>query len=194
MVFKDKDIYMFNMKKIAVALTVLSLPCAVLAAPTVTFEGEVTSQTCSMNINGQTNSVIMLPTVNVSEFGTTLTKGQTAGLTPFTVSVSGCTASTTGSTSIATKFLGYDVDSTSGTLTNRATTDAAVGYSVQLMTAATGGTAVVLNGITSVDGLVLAKDATSASYDFGAQYYVLDAAGATAGKISAVAEYAVSYL
>lgn len=185
---------MINAKKMAAALVVMSLPCAGFAAQTITFVGEVTSQTCSVNINGQTNSVVMLPTVSVAEFGSTLTTGQTAGLTPFTVSVTGCTASSTASTPISTKFLGYDVDVDSGTLGNRETTDAAVGYGIQLLTSATGGSAVMLSGVTSVAGLELAKDATSASYDFGAQYYVIDAASAQAGKISAVAEYTVSYL
>ena len=185
---------MINVRKIAVALALTSLPCVGFAAQTITFVGEVTAQTCSVNISGQTNSVVMLPTVSVAEFGSTLTTGQSAGLTPFTVSVSGCTASATAATPISTKFLGYDVDATSGTLGNRETTDAAVGYGIQLMSSASGGSPVVLSGVTSVSGLVLPMNETSASYDFGAQYYVTDAASAQAGKITAVAEYTVSYL
>lgn len=184
---------MNSIKKIALVMAVAAVPCSVLAAPTITFEGEVTDQTCTVNINGQTNSVILLPTVSTSDFGTKLTNGQTAGLTPFTVSLEGC-ASSTSATNISTKFLGYEVDSTTGTLGNRATTDAAKGYGIQLMSAATGGTAITLSGVTSVAGLVLPANATSTSYDFGAQYYVVDAANATPGKISAVAEYTVSYL
>ncbi|QIK14984.1 type 1 fimbrial protein [Leclercia sp. 29361] len=184
---------MTGLKKIALAFTVVALPYSALAAPTVTFEGEVTDQTCSVNINGQTSSVVMLPTVAATEFGTTLANGQTAGLTPFTISLSGCKSSTS-STNITTKFLGYDVDSTTGTLGNRATTDAATGYGIQLTSSGTGGTPVVLSGVTSVPGLVLAANATTASYEFGAQYYVVDATTAAPGKISAVAEYTVSYL
>ena len=33
------------------------------AAPTVTFQGEVTDQTCQASINGGTNGVVLLPTV-----------------------------------------------------------------------------------------------------------------------------------
>ncbi|CAA0303997.1 Uncharacterised protein [Klebsiella oxytoca] len=65
---------------------------ALAATPTVTFQGEVTSQTCSVSINGETNSVVLLPTVSTADFGANLANGQTAGLTPFTVTVSGCTA------------------------------------------------------------------------------------------------------
>ncbi|EPY7113979.1 fimbrial protein [Klebsiella variicola] len=171
------------------------LPCAVLATPTVTFQGEVTSQTCSVEINGQTNSVVLLPTVTLADFGTTLAAGQTAGLTPFTVSVTGCTAPTANQ-NITTQFLGYDVDSTTGVLGNTNTsTDAASGFGIQLLSDSTGdsGTEVTLSGVTDVAGLILATGETSASHEFGARYYSLGTSG-TAGKITAVAEYTVSYL
>lgn len=65
-------------------LTVLTFSAlsAFAATPTVTFRGEVTSQTCSVSINGNTNSVVLLPTVSTADFGGTLANGQTAGLTP----------------------------------------------------------------------------------------------------------------
>lgn len=179
-----------RVKRIALALA--ALPCAALATPTITFQGEVTDQTCKVEINGQSNSVVMLPTVSTQEFGTTLANGQTAGVTPFTVSVSDCTAPAA-DLNIKTVFLGYDVDSATGVLGNRATQDEAKGYGIQLSQATDGSNPVKLNGPTPVEGLVLAKDATAASVDFSAQYYVLDAAAAKAGKITAVAEYTLSY-
>ncbi len=181
-----------QLKKVALFVAVGVLPCAAFAAPTVTFQGEVTDQTCSVNINGQTNSVVMLPTVSTSDFGTKLANGQKAGLTPFTVSISGCTAPAA-DLNIKTKFLGYDVDASSGVLGNRATADAAVGYGIQLTASSDGTNPVVLSGATSVDGLVLKASETSASHDFGAQYYVVDATSAQPGKITAVAEYTLSY-
>lgn len=162
------------------------------AAPTVTFQGEVTDQTCSVSINGQTNSIVMLPTVAMKDFGTPLANGQTAGLTPFTVSLTGCTAGDSDQ-NINTEFLGYNVDATSGVMGNRATTNAASGFGIQLTDSGTGGNAVMLNGPTSVAGLVLPAGQDSTSYDFGAQYYVLNSIGATAGAVTAVAEYTVSY-
>jgi len=178
------------------AITALAaLPCSVMATPTVTFQGEVTSQTCSVEINGQTNSVVLLPTVALTDFGTTLAAGQTAGLTPFSISVTGCTAPTADQ-NITTQFLGYDVDSTTGILGNTDTSsDAASGFGIQLLSDSTGnsGTEVTLNGVTDVSGLVLSTGETSASHEFGARYYSLGASG-SAGKIAAVAEYTVSYL
>lgn len=169
---------------------------AFAATPTVTFQGEVTSQTCEVSINGEINSVVLLPTVSVIDFGTPLANGQTAGLTPFTVTVSGCTAPTAGSGPqlIKTRFFGFDVDSASGTLGNRATTSAATGYGIQLTTSDAGTTPVVLSGLTDVAGLSLPEGDTTASHSFGAQYYVIDAASASPGAIIAVAEYTLSYL
>ena len=183
---------MIQLKKIAAIVALGILPCSAFATPTVTFEGEVTDQTCSVNINGQTNSVVMLPTVATADFGTTLANGQKAGLTPFTIAISGCTAPTA-DLNINTKFLGYDVDAVTGVLGNRATANAAVGYGIQLTGSSNGTNPVMLSGPTSVSGLVLKTSETSASYDFGAQYYVINATGAKPGKITAVAEYTLSY-
>jgi len=180
-----------TLNKLATLGALMVLPLSTMAAPTVTFEGEVTSQTCAISINGQTNSVVLLPTVTVKDFGDTLAAAQTAGMTPFTVSITNCEAPTA-DTNITTKFLGYNVDSTSGVLGNTLTdATAAKGFGIQLVKDAD--TAINLKGVTSVPGLVLASGATSASYDFGARYYSFGTDG-TPGKITAVAEYTVSYL
>lgn len=63
---------MFSTFKKAALLAAIALPFSTMAAPTVTFQGEVTDQTCSVNINGQTNSVVLLPTVAMADFGATL--------------------------------------------------------------------------------------------------------------------------
>lgn len=176
-------------------LAAIALPLPVFAAPTVTFQGEVTDQTCSVNINGQTNSIVLLPTVSMADFGASLADGQSAGTTPFTVSVSNCQAPTGGAQTISTVFLGYDVDANSGVLGNRDTSaDAAKGFGIQLMDAPSAGSAIRLSGATFVPGLTLNNGDTEASYDFGARYFVIDAATAAPGKITAVAEYTLSYL
>lgn len=175
----------------AVLLSVLVITSPAKAVNTVTFQGEVASQTCDVSINGNTNSIVMLPTVKLADL--TGSAGKTAGLTPFTVSVSNCTASTTGDTAIKTKFLGHNVDSATGVLGNLASTNAATGVGIQLTQKSDGTTPVTLNGPTAVAGLVLKQGETSASYDFAAQYYALTAAPA-AGAVTAVAEYTLSYL
>lgn len=185
----------FDLKLPLLTLGFSVFSCAVSAAPTVTFQGEVSSQTCSIEINGQTNSIVMLQAASTTDFGTPLANGQTAGASAFTVSIAGCTAPATTAQNIKTTFLGYDVDAASGVLGNRATgATAARGYGIQLTTSASGGNGIMLSGPTAVPGLVLPVGATSASYDFGVQYFVIDAASATPGSITAVAEYTLSYL
>ena len=72
------------------------------------------------------------------------------------------------------------------------TANAAKNVSIQLMTSGNGGTAINLSaGVTAVPGLVLKKDETSTSYDFGARYY--SEGGATAGEVTSLAEYTLSY-
>lgn len=183
-----------NKRSLLCAMLLGALPAAALAAPTVTFEGEVTDQTCKVMINGQTNSVVLLPTVSMSEFGGSLANGQTAGLTPFTVSLTGCTAPTDAAVDIKTVFLGYDVDAATGVLGNRATANAAKGFGIQLTEKSDDkDSGIVLSGMTPVAGLTLPKDATETEHQFGAQYFVIEASGAQAGKITAVAEYTLSY-
>jgi len=184
-----------TLNKLATLAAIMVLPASALAAPTVTFEGEVTSQTCSININGQTNSVVLLPTVAIKDFGEPLAATNTAGFTPFTVSITNCQAPQA-DTNITTNFLGYNVDSASGVLGNTRTgVDAATGFGIQLLkdTQNTASSAVNLKGVTAVPGLVLKTGDTSATHDFGVRYYSMSDSG-TAGKITAVAEYTVSYL
>lgn len=176
------------MKFSTLLFAVGALPGIVLAAPTVTFQGEVTAQTCQASINGETNSIVLLPTVTATELSGA---GAKAGLTPFTISVSDCQAPS-GDLQITTNFLGHNVTSV-GNLGNIAASNPAGNVAIQLTSDAAGTTPIVLNGVTPVSGLVLSDGETSASYQFGAQYISEDG-GATAGAVTSVAEYTLSYL
>ncbi|MED5608320.1 fimbrial protein [Pseudomonas sp. JH-2] len=176
------------MKLSTLLFAVGALPGIVFAAPTVTFQGEVTAQTCKASINGETNSIVLLPTVASTELSAA---GSKAGLTPFTISISECQAPT-GDLAITTNFLGHNVTA-EGNLGNIAASNPASNVAIQLTKEAAGTTPVVLNGVTPVAGLVLADGETSASYQFGAQYISV-AGNAGAGAVTAVAEYTLSYL
>ena len=157
------------------------------ATPIVEFRGEVTDQTCKASINSQTDSVVMLSTVSTADFNTV---GATSTPTPFTINIEDC-AMDTADLEIGTTFLGYNV-TPNGNLGNQDTSgNAATGVSIQLTQNADGSRPVTLNGPTTVPGLTLAAGATSASYDFGAQYYAEDVP--TAGTVKAAAEYTLSY-
>lgn len=175
-----------NIPALAIPFAMLAAPSAASAMSTVTFQGEVTDQTCNVVVNGNTSGVVMLPTVSSASLKDA---GATAGLTPFTVQVDGCKAPKDAAQKISTKFLGHNV-TTKGNLGNTGT---ATNVAIQLTDKASGGKAVVLNGLTAVAGLELPTGQTSASYQFGVQY-VSENGGAGAGSVQAVAEYTLSYL
>ncbi|WP_441602038.1 fimbrial protein [Cupriavidus basilensis] len=90
-----------------------SAPAAMAADGEITFSGQVLSTTCTITggggATGTSNMTVKLPTVSVSSLGSS---GDTAGRTPFSINLSGCTA---GSTKVSTYFeAGNTVDQASG--------------------------------------------------------------------------------
>lgn len=173
------------MKKLALvmACTVIASTSA-LAGNTINFQGEVADQTCVVSINGNSSTpLVLLPTVPASSLAVA---GQTAGQTPFTINLTGCTASTS-ATAIKTVFVGNNLTS-NGRMGN---TGNATNVSLQLVDPASPATALDLTGQTGAAGLSLAANATSAAYDFAVEYYAEGAA--TAGSVLGSVQYAVSY-
>lgn len=154
---------------------------------TVTFQGEVTSETCSVTINGNsTKPLVLLPSVNAT---TLATAGSTAGQATFDIGVTGCTGSTTAATTVSSVFAGNSV-STAGNLTNVATTDAATNVEVQILDTASA--PIDFTSTFTADGdLTLAAGETSSSATYTAQYYSTGLA--TAGAVESTMQYAVSY-
>lgn len=173
------------MKRMTLALIcTVAISASAVADNTIRFQGEVADQTCVVSINGNASSpLVLLPTVPKSALAAS---GQTAGQTPFAVSLSGCTATTT-ATAIKTVFVGNNLTSygrmgNSGSATN---------VSLQLVDPASPTTPLDLTGQTGSPGLNLAANATSASYDFAVEYYAEGVA--TAGSVLGSVQYAVSY-
>jgi len=154
----------------------------------ITFEGEVATQTCQATVNGDTNSRILLPTVSKSNLENA---NSTAGLTVFTLNVTGCSIDNAQETPIMVKFNGHSVTE-DGNLGNSASgSSAAKNVAVQLLN---GSTPIALGtkAATKESGLVLDKGKDSATYDFAAQY-ISEKGNASAGSVQAVVEYALSY-
>lgn len=85
----------FRTLNLAVLISAALVSASVSAASdnTINFQGEVTTETCSVSVNGNNASpVVLLPTVSTSDLAAS---GATAGETPFTVGVSGCTGDST---------------------------------------------------------------------------------------------------
>nr|WP_254772512.1 fimbrial protein [Pantoea varia] len=159
-----------------------------LSNNTITFQGEVASETCSVTVNGNTaKPTVLLPTVNVS---TLAASGQTAGETTFDIGVTGCTGNATAETTVSTVFAGNSV-STAGNLSNVAATDAAANVEIQIVD--TKGTVIDFNkGSFNGEGdLKLAAGVKAATATYTAQYYATGAS--TAGAVESTMQYAVSY-
>jgi major type 1 subunit fimbrin (pilin) len=98
----------------AAAAMAFAIPMSSYAADgTITFNGSITAQTCTINGNGAGSSdfTVTLPTVSASALAAA---GQTAGRTPFNIALTGCTPATG---NIHTFFeSGPTTDSTTGNL------------------------------------------------------------------------------
>jgi len=153
------------------------------SANTITFQGEVAAQTCSVAVNGNANNpVVLLPTVSQSELDVL---GKSAGETEFTVSVSGC-ATSPSAQAINTTFMPNTVTG-SGNLTNTGT---ATNVSLQLLDPQAGAP-FNLTGGHSAPGLVVAANETTASHQFAVRYFAEGAA--TPGSVISAVQYAVTY-
>lgn len=170
------------MKKIIAALATGTL-CAmssglVMAAPTIEFVGEVTTNTCTPTINGNDNGVVLLNPVTPDELNAA---GNVAGLTNFNIDLSGAGCSEVKSIVLN----GYNVTS-GGFLGNTAPTGSDA-ENVGLAIVDPAGASVNLKGAVNVP-VTVANDKVS----LGVQYVAL-ATGATAGQVKGTVEYTVSY-
>jgi major type 1 subunit fimbrin (pilin) len=176
-----------KMRLLALALAVAPGFAFAASANTINFQGEVTDQTCSVTINGnEANPTVLLPTVPSSSL---IAAGATAGLTTFTVGVSGCTPMAQ-SQAIKTVFVGNQVTS-GGNLGNTGT---ATNVALQLLDPQSPSSPFDLSSVSgyAADGLTLAADTSSASYDYAVQY-ITETGGATAGSVLGSVQYALSY-
>jgi len=155
---------------------------------TITFEGEVTDQTCKININGQDATTVILPTVKQADLAIA---GTTAGKTDFSLDVTGCKPVTDpGTQKISVKFHGTSLTQSGGNLKNTAT-NGATDVAVQLLD---GTTAIDLSsGIFTKELGELSGTTTSLSKTFAAQY-ISESDTVGTGKVTAVVEYSLAYL
>lgn len=153
---------------------------------TLTFKGEVTEQTCSVVVNGSSaRPVVLLPTVSKSEL---TTASSSAGLTTFTVGVSGCTADSS-ALDIKTLFIGTNV-TPDGNIANSGT---ATNVELQLLSDSSGSSVIDLGNPAAVSGISIPAGETAGQHDYAVQYFS-PTGGATAGSVVGVVQYAVSYL
>ena len=149
---------------------------------TINFQGEVADETCSISVNGNAASpVVLMPTVSKADLAAS---GDVAGQTAFTVGLTGCTGNS--AKKISTVFVGNNVTAN----VNLANTGTAQNVEVQLVDSKDA----VINltgGYTGDGDLTLAADETESSATYNAQYYANGVAAA--GTVAASLQYAVTY-
>ena len=172
------------MKKIILAssLIVLGMSSAFAADGTITINGKVTASTCVINSDNP-DFVVTLPTVST----TVLADTATAGRTPFTINLTGCTEAT----NVATYFEpGSTVDFATGRL-NNTTTGGAANVQVQLL-GSNNAVIPVLAGPTQTNSQVVATDVNgAAALNYYAEYYATGVAGA--GDVTTSVQYTITY-
>lgn len=172
---------------LAIAAT-LTVPGIAFAANTINFSGEVTDQTCSAVVDGNTDPTVILDSVPVSALNGTV--GMTTGETSFTLQLTGCAAASSDE-HFTTLFQATNA-TTSGNLTNTAVSGA-TGVALQLLDGPAG-TPVNLAGGAAVEvgDIVLTSGQTSASYDYAVQYISEDTT-VTPGPVLGSATYTLRY-
>jgi len=172
----------------------LVLACALastsaFANDTITFEGEITDQTCDVMINGQAkNATVMLPTVSMKDFAKA---GDVAGLISFDVDLSNCVEGAEyADKKVSLSLYGKNI-TTGGAIKNTATAGAK-GVAVEVLTSETEKLVIGENHIGKAS--LEFKSGTQKLY----ARYVADfddtVKAVAPGKVTAVAEYTLSYL
>jgi len=175
---------MRNSTALAAVLTVAAIvPLSAIAADgTITFNGEVTAQTCSVTTPGGADFTVNLPTVASSALSAA---GETAGRTSFAITLADCPAG-----QVATYFEpGATVDSATGRLNNQGS---AGNVQVQLLGDNSQPIPVLASGTAQSNSQWVAVGSdNSASLDYFAEYYATGAA--SAGGVTTSIAYTIIY-
>lgn len=185
---------MCKIKKSVISLAVAFLPVIAMSSAyassgTITFNGEVTSSTCEVGINGgNADATVTLPTVPTSALPADAT---TAGRTTFTINLSNCVLSDPHTKVVAFFEGGASVDPTTGRLINTAGT--AENVSLQLVDG------VNSNPINAGDETqrtsntaATVSDLNKATLPYAVQYYA-EGAAAGAGSVNSHVTYSIHY-
>jgi len=164
----------------AIAATGLFATSASAADGTITFTGNITSSTCSIDGNGSGTAsfTVSLPKVGTSAFSTS---SKYAGRTPFSINLTGCTATGT----VQAYFEpGANVNA-SGRLSN---TGGATGVDLQLLNDSQ--TAIDLNSQSGTTTATISSNAATLNYYV--EYY--SSTGTVgAGSVSSTVDYTIKY-
>ncbi len=158
-------------------------PAAAFASDgTITINGAVTAQTCTINGSGSKDFTVTLPQVSSTAFPTV---GAKAGATKFTIALTNCTPA--GGNARAFFEVGSNVDTTTGRLKN---TGAATDVQIGLATMA-GADIVIGAGSGSQNTTYVPITSGSANLDYLAQYVSTGAVGV--GAVTTSVTYSIEF-
>lgn len=171
------------MKKYIVAMaaagTMFGMSAAQAADGTITFNGKIKDQSCTISTPAGKDFTVELDTVSV---GALAAAGQTAGKKPFTISLSNCPQM-----DVAAYFEpGNTVDYSNGRLNNQKA-DGAKNVQVQILKDAK---PLAINKNQETQWVKVTQDG-NASLDYFGEYYATGAA--TAGELSTSVMYSIVY-
>jgi len=173
-------------------LVACAMTAATAHAATITFQGKITDQSCSVSVNGQTDHIITLPTVHSGLFTST---NRSVGTTPFDVEITGCKPASDEEETYTVTFKSANLVG-AGFLDNIVTSGGAGNVAVRLTKDPDGSDPLDLsNPSSSVIELTVPANGESVSHKMAAQYMSIDSAqSVTAGKVLATVEYVLDYL
>lgn len=163
-------------------LSVCAMP-ALANTGTITFDGSITSNTCNTTVNGSGTNTVTLPPVSADLLANS---GDVAGLSGFTIDLSGCT----GSLQTASAFFepGATVN-TDGRLTTAGT---ATNVDIQLLDGSNANAPIVAGNTNQVNGnSYVSLSSGTASLPYAARYYATGQAGA--GDLTTSVTYSIQY-
>jgi len=172
---------------VACALAADAVPAA---NPTITFNGTVTDQTCTVTVNGQQDIELTLPTVHAGAF---TGKDTVVGNLPFTVTISGC-KDRKYVDAVKVVFTGQNVVD-GGYLRNISTDNPAGGIAIRLTQGEDGTNPINLSNPEDAYVKIQLPESKEnfATHTLAVQYISLDDT-VTPGKVLAKVEYEMKYL
>ncbi|MBL5825928.1 fimbrial protein [Serratia fonticola] len=179
------------MNKLVVAGSVVAALAAINVANasdgTITFNGNLTANTCDVVVDGQTsNATIVLPTVSTKQLATAAT---TAGRTGFVMALKNCTGSL--KTASAYFEAGVSVDPISGRLKNMTGTASNVALQLRDGTSSSMATIQAGNANQILNASYVDVSTGTANLPYAVEYYALGAT--TAGTVVSNVVYSIQY-
>ncbi|MEB8290185.1 type 1 fimbrial protein [Klebsiella michiganensis] len=181
--------YKYAVSALALLVTSAFTTSALAVDGTITINGKITDTTCTISVDGGSkDATVTLPTVSAS---TLSANGQTAGATPFKISLSDCSGTSMNTASTYFEPGAY-VDNVTGRLNIDTTaSDAATNVQVELLNAERNAIVAGASVANGQNDIPVDISGGSGTLNYFAQYHATGAAGA--GSVTTQVDYTMVY-